>query len=49
MAGYTRQSTYTDGDIIQAADSNDEFDPNYMTDIECLDFIIDVLKLRLTK
>ena len=26
MAGYTRQSTYTDGDIIQAADSNDEFD-----------------------
>lgn len=26
MAGYTRQSTYTDGDIIQASDSNDEFD-----------------------
>ena len=26
MAGYIRQSTYTDGDIIQAADSNDEFD-----------------------
>ena len=26
MAGYTRQSTYTDGDIINAADSNDEFD-----------------------
>ena len=26
MAGYTRQSTYTDSDIIQAADSNDEFD-----------------------
>jgi len=26
MAGYTRQSTYTDGDIIDAADSNDEFD-----------------------
>ena len=26
MAGYTRQSSYTDGDIIQAADSNDEFD-----------------------
>jgi len=26
MAGYTRQSTYTDGDIIQAADSNNEFD-----------------------
>ena len=26
MAGYTRQSTYTDGDIIQSADSNDEFD-----------------------
>ena len=23
---YTRQSTYTDGDTIQAADSNDEFD-----------------------
>ena len=26
MAGYTRQSTYTDGDVIQAADSNNEFD-----------------------
>ena len=26
MAGYTRQSTYTDGDIINASDSNDEFD-----------------------
>ena len=26
MAGYARQSTYTDGDIIQASDSNDEFD-----------------------
>ena len=26
MAGYTRQSTYTDGDIIGASDSNDEFD-----------------------
>lgn len=26
MAGYTRQSTYTDGDIIQSSDSNDEFD-----------------------
>ena len=26
MAGYTRQSTYTDGDIIQASDSNNEFD-----------------------
>ena len=26
MAGYTRQSTFTDGDIINAADSNDEFD-----------------------
>ena len=26
MAGYTRQSTYTDGDIIDASDSNDEFD-----------------------
>jgi hypothetical protein len=26
MAGYSRQSTYTDGDIIQASDSNDEFD-----------------------
>lgn len=26
MAGYTRQSSYTDGDIINAADSNDEFD-----------------------
>ena len=26
MAGYTRQSTYTDGDVINAADSNDEFD-----------------------
>ena len=26
MAGYTRQSTYTDGDVIDAADSNDEFD-----------------------
>jgi hypothetical protein len=26
MAGYIRQSTYTDGDIIQASDSNDEFD-----------------------
>ena len=25
MAGYTRQSTYTDGDVINAADSNDEF------------------------
>jgi hypothetical protein len=25
MAGYTRQSTYTDGDIINAADSNDEY------------------------
>ena len=25
MAGYTRQSTSTDGDIINAADSNDEF------------------------
>ena len=25
MAGYTRQSTFTDGDIINAADSNDEF------------------------
>lgn len=26
MAGYTRQSTYTDGDVIQASDSNSEFD-----------------------
>ena len=26
MAGYIRQSTYRDGDIILAADSNDEFD-----------------------
>tara|TARA_R110001632_G_scaffold45589_1_gene115977 strand:+ start:717 stop:2189 length:1473 start_codon:yes stop_codon:yes gene_type:complete len=26
MAGYTRQSTYTDGDVIQASDSNTEFD-----------------------
>jgi hypothetical protein len=25
MAGYTRQSTYTDGDVITAAQSNDEF------------------------
>jgi hypothetical protein len=26
MAGYIRQSTYTDGDVIQASDSNVEFD-----------------------
>jgi len=26
MAGYTRQSTYTDGDVIDAADSNNEYD-----------------------
>jgi hypothetical protein len=26
MAGYNRQSTYTDGDVINASDSNDEFD-----------------------
>ena len=26
MAGYTRQSTYTDGDVIDASDSNNEFD-----------------------
>jgi hypothetical protein len=26
MAGYTRQSTYTDGDVITAAHTNDEFD-----------------------
>jgi hypothetical protein len=26
MAGYTRQSTYTDGDVINASDSNNEFD-----------------------
>ena len=26
MAGYNRQSSYTDGDIINATDSNDEFD-----------------------
>jgi len=25
-ATYTRQSTYTEGDIIQASDTNDEFD-----------------------
>ena len=25
-ATYTRQSTYTDGDIIQASDTNNEFD-----------------------
>jgi hypothetical protein len=25
MAGYTRQSSFADGDIITAADSNDEF------------------------
>ena len=25
MAGYTRQSTFTDGDVITAAHSNDEF------------------------
>jgi hypothetical protein len=25
-ATYTRQSSYTDGDVVQAADSNDEFD-----------------------
>jgi len=25
MAGYTRQSSYADGDIINAADSNNEF------------------------
>jgi hypothetical protein len=26
MAGYTRQKTYTDGDVIQAAHTNEEFD-----------------------
>ena len=26
MAGYTRQSSYSDGDVIQASDSNTEFD-----------------------
>ena len=26
MAGYTRQSSYSDGDTITAAHSNDEFD-----------------------
>ena len=26
QAGYTRQSTYTDGDVISASDSSDEFD-----------------------
>lgn len=26
MAGYTRQSTYTNGDVITAAHTNDEFD-----------------------
>jgi hypothetical protein len=26
MASYTRQSTYTDGDVIQASDSSNEFD-----------------------
>ena len=26
MAGYTRQSSYADGDVIQASDSNTEFD-----------------------
>ena len=26
MAGYTRQSTYTDGDVINASDSNNEYD-----------------------
>ena len=26
MAGYTRQSSYTDGDVINAADSNNEYD-----------------------
>ena len=26
MAGYIRQSTYTDGDVIQSSDSNNEFD-----------------------
>ena len=26
MAGYTRQSSYTDGDVIDASDSNNEFD-----------------------
>ena len=26
MAGYTRQSTFSDGDVIDAADSNNEFD-----------------------
>ena len=26
MAGYIRQSTYTDGDVIDAADSNNEYD-----------------------
>ena len=25
-ANYTRQSSYTDGDVIQAGDSNNEFD-----------------------
>ena len=25
-ATYTRQSTFTEGDVIQASDSNDEFD-----------------------
>ena len=25
-ATYTRQSSYTDGDVINAADTNDEFD-----------------------
>mgnify|MGYP003312897587 CR=1 FL=1 len=25
MAGYTRQSTFSDGDVITAAHSNDEF------------------------
>ena len=25
MAGYTRQSSYADGDIIDAADSNNEY------------------------
>ena len=26
MSGYTRQSSYVDGDVIQASDSNSEFD-----------------------
>ena len=46
MAGYTRQSTYTDGDVIQASDSNTEFDQYWQRLTTLLDTLMTALQRK---